>query len=659
MMRLGAVFFVLLVIVTGVAYYFLRDDPLRAELDRRWPPVTADQQRQIAIDSAASALKEFTRPNIAAGADVATIQRIAFDSVKSKGVTKLVLAADRQLLRLTADIDVHLTSNDLPKDSDKKAIVAALDPHVVGQVELFLTVAVSVSNAPGRALVVKLLPAVSRVRIDKLTVKGSYDVTLAADGIAQLLGRYADNLSGVLSANPLMNITIPTSLEESFSPSRLIDLKEIPGLRLSLSARPIKSPFGLGVAAVLIDDGKVDVIVELAPLDKLPVKTIPANGSFEDVKTAFIKSLRYGLGITDPPRGVWMAAGKALVAQGLNSAFDQAKPCLDGSGPIPKQTFSAKIPMPDSKLECAPTRDCTPTKDCTPTRNCDLKVDRRNCRICVLPNVFTGGCSEWGNNPVCELAKGTQNGLYAKEKLECEASKTKEKVDCEGVKSLEKVRCETEKAGEKLACEAGKKALDLLHRTGNVGNVDGSIAGTGSLRLCLPNVHFDAALNELKLTITASGSASLDTHLKFVPLDAAHIFCPFPWTADKNITTTIPPQSIGASVSLARKADAGVLMYQGRLEELPIKLHFQPSPLSLVLQNINFQLACPVLAGMVNALTLGVGPLIPEFMKDYTYKLKPIPFSFKPELPTQSILGRNFKPALSETSLALIVSGVL
>ena len=47
----------------------------------------ADQQRHAAIDSAATALKALTAPNLAAGADAATIQEIASDEVKSKGVT--------------------------------------------------------------------------------------------------------------------------------------------------------------------------------------------------------------------------------------------------------------------------------------------------------------------------------------------------------------------------------------------------------------------------------------------------------------------------------------------------------------------------------------------------------------------------------------------
>jgi hypothetical protein len=680
----------LLVAAAGLAYAYLGEDALRAELDRRWPPVTPDQQRQVAIDSAASALKALSAPNVAAGADVATIQAIAFDEVKSKGITKLALVTDHQLLRMTADFDLTLTPEDLPKDSDKRTLVTALAPHVVGEVEMFLTAAASMLETPQRALLVKLLPAVSRVRIDKLAVKGSYDVTAAADAIALLLNRYTDNLSGALSESPFMNVTLPATLQDGFDPSGPIkvDLKEAPDLKLTLSAHPIKSPFRLGAAAWLIDADKVIAMVELEPLDKLAAQNDPTKASFDQVNVTFKKSLQGGLGITDPPPGVWAALGKELVAHGLDSAFAQAQPCLDGAGPIPKETFSAKIPTPDgSGIECRPTGDCTPTDDCTPTGdctptddctpsgNCDA-VNTRDCSACLVHNPF-GGCVVRGNDPTCEATKAAQN---AAAKAACEAQKSTAKATCEGQKSAakaicegqksaakaiceeqktqKKAQCEAKKEGQRLGCETEKGAIVALHRTGNIGNVDGSAAGTGSLKLCFQEVHFGDALDKLSLSVAASGSAALDVHFKFVPLDVGgHILCPLEWTADKNITTSAPPQSVGVSVSLAREDASGALTYQGRLEELPIKLHFQPSPLSLVLQNVNFALACPVAAGLINGLTLGLGPFIPEFLKDYTYKSKPITFSFTPDLPKQSILGHSVKPKLTETPLALILSG--
>src|SRR5271170_184399 len=128
---------IVLLIAGGGAYYYFHYDPLQAELNRRWPPITVEQQRSAAIDSMATVLKTLVMPNVAAGADIATIQGIAFNEVNPKGVTKLAFATDRQLLRMTADFDVTLTPDDLPKDSDKRSLVASLAPHVAGEVELY------------------------------------------------------------------------------------------------------------------------------------------------------------------------------------------------------------------------------------------------------------------------------------------------------------------------------------------------------------------------------------------------------------------------------------------------------------------------------------------------------------------------------------------
>lgn len=656
MLRWVVGIFVLLASAGGVAYY-LGDDPLRAQLDRRWPPLTVDTQRQAAIVSAAAALEALATPNLAAGADVATIRRLALDAVASNGVTKLSLEADRQLLRLTAGFDVTLTPNDLPNDSGKQSLVAALAPQVVGELELILTAVTSMSEGPPRALLVRLVPTIRRVHVEKLRVRGKYDATVVADVIAFLLDRYADNLSGLIAARAAMAVALPAEFQKEFDPSRSIkiDLKEAPGLKLSLSARPIRSPFALIAAAVLIDGGKVVTVAKLAPLDEALAQSDPGRSSFEDVRADVHRSLRDGLGMGEPPPGIWTALGKALVARSLDSAFAQAQPCLGGSGPIPEETFEAKIPTPDGTAI-----------SCDPKRQCDLHVDKRDCRSpprCTH-NKDTRDCHGIGKLG-CEIAKATQNQVYDRAFDLCNGGAWIVDQACEAAKSTQnglyaadKLECETEKNAERVACEIEKGFIVGLHRTGNIGNVHGRVAGTGSLKLCFRAVHFSDALDKLTMSVAASGSAAFDTHFKFVPLDVGgHILCPFPWTADRNIAASIPQQAVGASVSMARRTDAATLTYQGRLDALSIGLHFQPSPLSLVLQNVNFQLACPVTAGLIDGLTIGLAPFIPEFLKDYTYKLKPVEFSFVPNLPTQSVLGHAVEPKLSETPLALIIAG--
>jgi hypothetical protein len=144
-------------------------------LNRNWPAVSLDQQRQAAIDSTASALLTLTSPNVAAGVDAKTIQSVAFEKVKSRGVSKLEVAIDRQLLRLTADFDVTLKPDDLPPGSDKRPLVEKWKPQIAGHIDLFLGAAATLTTGSERAIEVRLLPSLGEVKIDKVTIEGSVD----------------------------------------------------------------------------------------------------------------------------------------------------------------------------------------------------------------------------------------------------------------------------------------------------------------------------------------------------------------------------------------------------------------------------------------------------------------------------------------------------
>ncbi|MGE4043605.1 MAG: hypothetical protein AB7F35_02035 [Acetobacteraceae bacterium] len=158
-------------------------------------------------------------------------------------------------------------------------------------------------------------------------------------------------------------------------------------------------------------------------------------------------------------------------------------------------------------------RDCSPKGDCSlqvDSRPCNLTVDERACtlsvdsRSCPL-STDTRSCGHdvWGvhvNDPICEIAKGTQNGIYKADKDACELAKAtqnagyaagkaaceaakatqnglyaKDKAACEAQKSLQnaifaadKATCEIGKSGNKLACEADKAGAYEICRMSNV-----------------------------------------------------------------------------------------------------------------------------------------------------------------------------------------------
>jgi hypothetical protein len=112
-------------------------------------------------------------------------------------------------------------------------------------------------------------------------------------------------------------------------------------------------------------------------------------------------------------------------------------------------------------------------------------------------------------------------------------------------------------------------------------------------------------------------------------------------------------------VSLARKPSSDKLTYEATLDETSVTLHFDPSPLSLILDNINFALACPVPAGIISGITFNLAPLIPDVLKDYKYTQKTLAFSFPIDLPAKPLLDHMIKPELVETSRGILLSGSL
>lgn len=667
-------------LVLGGLYLFLRGDPLLAELNKHWPTVNLDQQRQAAIDSTASALLALTSPNVAAGVDAKTIQTIAFEKVKSRGVSKLEVATDRQLLHLTADFDVTLKPDDLPPGSDKRPLVEKWKPQIAGHIDLFLGAAATLTTGPVRAIQVRLFPSLREVKIDKATVEGSVDTSVAGEVIAFLLNRYADNLASAISEKPLLDLTLPPMLQEGIDPSAVIkpDVKEAPDLKIVVTGNRIKSPFGLGPTAWLIDGDRLVAVMQLAPIDQPPSNPGSVSGKFEQVRTGIMKSLSAGLDIPSAPAGVWMALGKGLVAQTFDSVFAQAQPCLDVSGSM-ADSFQKKIPIPNgSQMNCKPEKECRQDKlcetqhdgrDCRRARDCPHDHDNRECRECVL-----GVC---GNNPICEGSKATQNAAYDASYAACvalgpvingacEAEKEvqnnlyeAQRLQCEAEKEGRRQLCEGEKTAEKGGCEAVKQAEKTVSQTGNFANVNGEISGPGEIKVCFHDVHFADSMNALTLNLTASGAGSVKTNFKFVPLDAGHVLCPFEWTANKTIGVSIPLQPIPVRVALTRKPSPDKVLYEATLDETSVILHFDPSPLSLILQNINFAVACPIPAGIISGMTLNLAPLIPEVLKDYRYNQKSLSFPFPVDFPAKPLLGHTIKPEFAETSRGIILSGSL
>jgi hypothetical protein len=618
-----------LVLAAVVVYIVFRGDPLAKQLNKQWQPISVDQQRQRAIDTAASTLKSMGRPNLAASIDAKTIEALAGPQLKPQGVTAIRVRGDRQLLRLEANFERAFGPDDLPTDSKARDLIATLKPDIAGMIVVSVGVTSALADPQTLKLQLRLLPAVNDIHIDRVTLAGKADVTPVAEALTFVLNRYADNITAALNEVPVLDVSLPSAPLDPIDPSGPIKMSipNAPGIKVALSGNPIKSPFRVAGIVSLVDGDSLSAIAQVVPIADTTDGPTPTTSTFDAVKDEFLAHLKDGLDISTRPAGIWIAFGKALLADALGSAFGQAKPCITAQGPVPEQSFSKKVALPDET-----------TMDCTPTMSCDQPHDERDCSTCIIPNIFTGGCSQRGNDPVCEAAKAAQNTIYDGNKLACETAKT----------------------AKKGACETAKEGLKQISRTGNVANLDGSIGGPAAIRVCVNTADFAKDLSAVSLALSVSGSADLATHIKFVPLDiVGHLACQAPWTEDRTIKATIPEQPLPLKLGLSVKTENGERTYNGRIDEVTLKLHFQPSPTALILQSTNFMLACAPLAGLINTVTVNLAPLIPELLTDFEYKQEAISFSFVPKMPDVKVMGVDVKTDLSETALALVLAGKL
>lgn len=159
--------------------------------------------------------------------------------------------------------------------------------------------------------------------------------------------------------------------------------------------------------------------------------------------------------------------------------------------------------------ECRQTMDCTPTRDCTSTEECR---QTRECRACMVKNIFTGGCSVWGNDPICEAQKVTAKG-------DCEARKSARKFDCERIKTSEKLTCEVDKEAKRMDCER-LKAMQIaaaepyeaaIHQSKSAAYGTGAKTIPASIRQQLRSVFHPELLDRVRWTSSWGNWTTIQT----------------------------------------------------------------------------------------------------------------------------------------------------
>lgn len=635
-------------------------DPLTDLINEKWPPVTADQQRDAAIESTAKNLRQLEAPNIALSVSFSDLNKVLNSpELQARGVAKVEVEGDRQLARVTVKFERAFSEADGADDTQRQ-MLKVLKPTVAGTVTVFAGISANLSGGDSNPqLEVKLLPAVSRISVDKLIVASSHDAKTLVEPLVALLNKYRDNISGELSRSSVTRVTVPALAAQSFDPTQLIRITEGANVEVKVTGRPVNVAFRLSGLAWLVESAHLMIVSEIVPKSSPAPKTLtsaelPATYDAIRKQVRGIVNERFGLDPSSP--ATWAAVRKDVVALNLSTALTQANACMAVNGRSQKQSASSKIPLPDgSKIKCEVNRECASTRSCDfsaskDTRDCNACLIWKP-RVCILGRCAGGGCGLRGNDPVCEASKATQNTLY-------QADAAAKKLDCENIKARDKASCEFEKAGQKALCEAGKGTLQALKKTGNFGNLDvDSTVYTDGFEVCLKSINLSPDLGKVDIKLQAKGSAKADIWMKFTPLDVAgHLTCQAPFTNKRTFNAKLREEAVSISSTISMRTSDQKPAMDFQLREVELKTQIAPSPIEYLLTNVNMTLACQGL-NLIKPLLVAATPFSSELKGDINYKSKPARGSIPLNLPVQDVGGKKLKLRADSSVTALIVHG--
>jgi hypothetical protein len=633
--------------------WYQQADPITKVVNAKLRPINVDQQRQAAIDSTAKALSRLAAPNLRVSVKFSEARKLLLtERLKSQGLVELFLKGDKQLMRVQAKFSRKFTEEDSPDNQELKQVLALLKPDISGTLMLYLGLSGALaSTGDVRELQFKLLPIIGAVELKKVkvTVAGNIEITKAADAVASILSTYKDNITAELTSATFSTVSVPGGSAETFDPRNTFTIRnsEADGNEdVQVQGDVIKARVKVDGIAWLVDDDRFIALAQLLPIEATSTPGAPTANTFDAIKGKIDDFGRELIGIEYQAPSTSVAVRKDILAWSLSNLMEQIAPCITVRGETAEQVTSTKV-RPPKRVEM----DCSPTRDCTPTRVCNFQVQRdtRDCGgACLMRNPFSGDCMQPGMDPVCEVAKASQNKIY-------DADAAAKKLDCERLKSSDKLSCEADKAGSKGLCEAGKVVLDRIAEMGDFGTLDiNTKFSSGEAKVCLPNFQVSPTLDRVQFLLDVSGRGSADINVNFVPLDiGTSLICRFPETPPQTIVASLRGSTLGSTSALKLVTTQNKARLDYSVDESVIKVRLSPSPTEY-LATKNMAVTCEGL-NLTKPIVVSLTPYIPLLRSDLDHKVKGEEHSLRLTLPDQRIGTTTLRLGVVENRQVLVL----
>ena len=328
----------------------LSPDALAKRLVQTMPVADVATQRGQAIGSATNALSEITEPNLAFGVSVPALERLLNTApLQALGVQSVKLSGEQQLLRADVAFSRKFSGGKL---LDK------LQPVVSGTLSFYMGITSGTTEGENESvLTLTLLPALTGVTIDSAVVHDRYSLTALGKELADVLTRYAANISGELARSPAMRINIPTTLADVKHP---IKLPVAGGLAdITLTDQPIRAPVRLFGVAWLITDDSITGLAQTVPVEGPPLAAgAQETPSYDALRQQFLETFHRAFAPPSLSKAAWVAIRKDLLAFITNSVVQQAEVCITSDAELPREALSKEVRFPE-----APAGDCTSTSE--------------------------------------------------------------------------------------------------------------------------------------------------------------------------------------------------------------------------------------------------------------------------------------------------------
>jgi hypothetical protein len=638
-------------------------DQIADELNKLFPPISSNDQRQKAIEGAATSLNSMTSPNVAAAVSLKDFENLIMsEDLRAQGVTSLEVSGSEQLIEARVRFEKLFTEADAASDPELLEFFKQWQPKISGRVTAYLGVVALPSGDSGTKMNLSLLPSVSRIQIEKVELRGTIDVSGIGTVMAGLLNKYRDNLTGFLTKQPFSTISLPSVAPAVQTLSDEVHIADGNSDVIVIIDSKSPGPVGrVGAIAWLVTDDIVATVLEVIP----PGVVIPRDASIK-VDPTFRAIKGQILGFLDESFGVksldvapnWVAVRRDLIAMTANTLVNQASACASANGTAHHKT-EAKIPMPSASAV-----DCT-QRSCSDSRKCDFEAskDTRDCGTCILsrpvlcaPDFLGGGCTgggciQRGNDPICEAGKAAQNLAY-------NVQANAEKADCDRLKNQEILACQGEAVVEKTLCDVGRETLSVIKQaSGNFANVDVTTdVSTSDLKLCITDFSLSPGLDRASLRLHGSGSATALVDVHFTPLDiVGHLVCSFPWSKSETFTAKMRDPVVPLMASVAVREEGGQAVMDFSVKETAVKLEISPSPTEyLVLKPSMMSVSCSGL-NFISPLVVLLTPFIPTLRGEIDHQFPAQKVSLRVLLPQQEVNGVLLKTKLRSNKQALLL----